>query len=170
MGLNRGFQGSLSLPPSWRRRWWTLKVRVEDATTFRSLPADAIEELSSSSTTRWPDVLAPREIEILVRRIADRARPERIILIGSYAKGTTGARSDLDILVIRKPVSPWPKRTADLTPLAPDTLSPFDPHVYTPEEVREYTNEEYSFLHTVPRTGRTVYVGTSPPGPRVWAG
>ena len=35
-----------------------------------------------------------------VRRLAERFRPERIILFGSYARGKADDKSDLDLLVI----------------------------------------------------------------------
>ena len=35
-----------------------------------------------------------------VRRIADKFNPERIILFGSYARGTADDKSDIDLLVI----------------------------------------------------------------------
>jgi Nucleotidyltransferase domain len=108
-------------------------------------------------------VLASREIETLVRRIADRARPKRIILFGSYAEGPTGARSDLDILVIRETDLPIAQRTADVTPIAPDNLSRL---TYTCTHRRRYasTPRRNTASDTVLRTGRTVYAGTAPVG------
>jgi predicted nucleotidyltransferase len=102
-------------------------------------------------------MLEPQEIENLVRRIAERAQPERILVFGSYAKGTARATSDLDILVVRDTDLPMAQRAADLTPICAGYLVPIDLHVYTPEEVREYAKEEHSFLHTVLQTGWTVY-------------
>lgn len=39
-------------------------------------------------------------IEKMVRRIVKRFDPERIILFGSYARGTAGPNSDVDLLVV----------------------------------------------------------------------
>jgi predicted nucleotidyltransferase len=39
-------------------------------------------------------------IEGMVRRIVKRFAPERIILFGSYARGTAGPDSDVDLLVV----------------------------------------------------------------------
>lgn len=39
-------------------------------------------------------------IEGMVRRIVRRFDPERIILFGSYARGTAGPDSDVDLLVV----------------------------------------------------------------------
>jgi predicted nucleotidyltransferase len=40
------------------------------------------------------------EIKAFARRIAEEFHPERIILFGSYAYGTPGPDSDVDILVV----------------------------------------------------------------------
>ena len=39
-------------------------------------------------------------IDDMVRRIAERFQPEKVILFGSYARGTAGPDSDVDLLVI----------------------------------------------------------------------
>src|SRR5438093_7794179 len=49
-------------------------------------------------------------VEILVRE----ARPERVILFGSYARGEAGPDSDLDLLVVEQEV---PRRQAEMARL-----------------------------------------------------
>ena len=39
-------------------------------------------------------------LDAIVRRIVEVARPKRIILFGSAARGKTGAHSDVDLLVV----------------------------------------------------------------------
>jgi len=39
-------------------------------------------------------------IRTVARRIADRFRPERIVLFGSYARGDATENSDIDLLVV----------------------------------------------------------------------
>jgi len=51
-----------------------------------------------------------RAVEILVRE----ARPERVILFGSYARGEAGPDSDLDLLVVEREV---PRRQAEMARL-----------------------------------------------------
>ncbi len=102
-------------------------------------------------------MLTDAEIEALIARLATRARPHRIIVFGSYAKGTATATSDLDLLVIRDTDRPMAQRADDLTPICNGYLIPIDLHVYTPEEVREYSKEDYHFLQTVVLTGKVVY-------------
>jgi uncharacterized protein len=99
----------------------------------------------------------PDEIDNLVRRIVARIQPQKIIIFGSYAKGTATIKSDLDILVIKETALPIANRTADLAPILSNALIPIDIHVYTPEEVEEYGREEFSFVRCVLTTGKTVF-------------
>ncbi len=41
-----------------------------------------------------------RLIKEMVRRIVERFNPEKVILFGSYARGTAGPDSDVDLLVV----------------------------------------------------------------------
>jgi predicted nucleotidyltransferase len=57
-----------------------------------SSPTKQIAQAAASS--------APEKIEAMVQRIAERFEPEKIILFGSYARGTAGPDSDVDLLVV----------------------------------------------------------------------
>ncbi len=46
-----------------------------------------------------PSEIQPK-INEMVRRIVAKFRPEKIILFGSYARGTAGPDSDVDLLVV----------------------------------------------------------------------
>ncbi|WP_112237621.1 nucleotidyltransferase domain-containing protein [Kribbella monticola] len=107
-------------------------------------------------------MLTDREINALVDRIVARADPEEVIVIGSYAKGTATAASDLDLVLIRDTDLPASRRTTDLMPLVSSMLIPVDIHVFTREELTEYAKEPFSFLHTVTTTGRTLYRRPNP--------
>ncbi|MFE7077102.1 nucleotidyltransferase domain-containing protein [Streptomyces sp. NPDC057620] len=102
-------------------------------------------------------MLTNKEIDELVARIVARMRPERVIVFGSYAKGTAHPRSDLDLCIITDTELPPGRRADALGPLLGTCLVPVDVHVHTPEEVRVYGAEMYSFLRSVLETGRTVY-------------
>lgn len=102
-------------------------------------------------------MLSEREIDELVARIVDRVRPEKVIVFGSYAKGTAHVGSDLDLCVVAETSLPQACRADALRPLLGSYLVPVDVHVLTPEEVREYGKQEHSFVHSVLRSGRVVY-------------
>lgn len=54
-----------------------------------------------ASGTRDPVwAVTPEKVEAVIQRIVDVSRPEKIILFGSYARGTQGRNSDLDVLVV----------------------------------------------------------------------
>ena len=46
--------------------------------------------------------LDPRTLDEVIRRVVEVARPERIILFGSAARGAMGPHSDVDLLVVAK--------------------------------------------------------------------
>lgn len=102
-------------------------------------------------------MLTQAEIKQLVQRIVDYIHPGKVILFGSYAKGSASIKSDLDLLVIKATPLPLPRRAAELTPFLSNSLVPVDVHIYTPEEVEEYTQEKFSFLNTILTYGKTVY-------------
>jgi predicted nucleotidyltransferase len=99
--------------------------------------------------------LTEAEIRRVVRRIVAVARPEQVVLFGSYAKGRATARSDLDVLVVvadgQRP------RPSDIVPYVAGSVIPVDVHIVTAEEFAEYGNEPYHFLQSVRRSGRTMY-------------
>jgi predicted nucleotidyltransferase len=102
-------------------------------------------------------MLTRDEIDELIRRIVVRSRPTKVIIFGSYAKGTATVHSDLDVFVVAETDLPMARRTDDLQPLLCTVLIPVDLHVYTPQEVEEYGREEFSFVSNVLRWGETVY-------------
>jgi len=102
-------------------------------------------------------MLKELEIKSLVDRIVQRMEPEKVIVFGSYAKGTATAKSDLDLLVIKDTHLPMRERGKDISSILAGFLIRVDVHVYTPEEVEEYGNEEYSFINSILKTGKLIY-------------
>ena len=47
-------------------------------------------------------MLDQKTLDDVIRRVAGVARPEKIILFGSAARGATGPDSDIDLLIIVK--------------------------------------------------------------------
>jgi predicted nucleotidyltransferase len=102
-------------------------------------------------------MLTHAEITELVRRIVARTRPCRVIIFGSYAKGTATVNSDLDIFVVQETELPMARRADDLAPLLASMLIPVDVHIYTPQEVQEYGRDPFSFVHSVLHSGWPVF-------------
>lgn len=102
-------------------------------------------------------MLTTKEINRIVRRIVARIQPQEVIIFGSYAKGTATIKSDLDLFVIEQSELPIAMRANDLRPLLSQVLIPVDVQIYTPEEAEEYGKEEFSFVHSILKTGTTVF-------------
>lgn len=102
-------------------------------------------------------MLTAIEIDDLVNRIVARVDPQKVIIFGSYAKGTSTTTSDLDILVVRETNVPMARRADELMPILANMLIRVDVHFYTPEELEVYGNEPLSFISSVLRTGEIVF-------------
>ena len=102
-------------------------------------------------------MLTDKEINQLVERIVARIQPQKVIIFGSYAKGTATIKSDLDIFVIKETDLPMANRADDLKPMLSNSLIPVDVHIHTPEEVEEYGQEPYSFINSILKSGKTVF-------------
>ena len=102
-----------------------------------------------------------QEIRRVAERIGRQADAEQVILFGSYARGEETEHSDVDLLVIAPSDLPRFKRSRALYQL----LSPYpfamDLVVYTPDEVKRGQESTLSFVSTVMREGKTVYVRRS---------
>ena len=62
-------------------------------------------------------MLDQKTLDDVIRRVAGVARPEKIILFGSAARGATGPDSDVDLLIKRVRTSSisWPGSTGNCT-------------------------------------------------------
>jgi predicted nucleotidyltransferase len=83
-------------------------------------------------------------IEGMVRRIVKRFDPERIILFGSYARGTAGPDSDVDLLVVM-PVTGSLREKAIEIGVA---LHGFD----MPKDIVVTTPEDFAWRKDIPGT------------------
>jgi len=93
----------------------------------------------------------------VIRRVVAAARPDKIILFGSAARGEMGPNSDLDLLVIkggkfdRERVTTAIYRHLDGADAAVDVV------VVTPEEVERYRNTHCLVICPALREGKVVY-------------
>lgn len=96
------------------------------------------------------------DIEEIVRRIVALARPERVILFGSAARGEAAPDSDLDLLIIKSNVHR--RRLAmDLYEALADTGRSVDLVVATPEDIERYGDSPALVFESALREGRVVY-------------
>ena len=101
--------------------------------------------------------LSPAVLQQAVERIVAAVSPEKIILFGSAARGTMGANSDVDLLVIKAGANAKRPLMAEIYRHLRGVPEAFDIVVATPEEVAEYGEASGYVLSNALREGRTVY-------------
>ena len=70
-------------------------------------------------------MVAMTEIKRAAKKLGDKARAERVILFGSYARGQAGDHSDVDLLIIAESDLPRPMRSRELYGLFRPIRSPW---------------------------------------------
>ena len=95
-------------------------------------------------------------LQEIVRRIVQAARPERIILFGSAARGEGGPDSDIDLLIVKSNVHR--RRLAmDLYEALADIDQAVDLIVATPEDIEKYGQSPALVLEPALREGKLLY-------------
>lgn len=97
--------------------------------------------------------LLDRTVERLIRAFA----PERIMLFGSYAKGTNHAGSDVDLLVIANLEGDPAFHQRRASQLAADCFPRVDVVFCSTEDVAEARTARSPFLLSILGSGVTVY-------------
>ncbi len=97
-------------------------------------------------------------IEHVARNMAISINAERVILFGSYARGDATEQSDVDLMIIAKSNLPRFKRSRELYKLLRPHPFGMDIVVYTPQEVEKGKKTNLSFVSTVLKEGKTLYV------------
>ena len=80
-------------------------------------------------------------------------------IFGSHARGTAGADSDVDVIVVAPTDRPFVDRFRDYLPAIVDAGVGVDLLVYTPEEFAQVQAEGRPFLVDALAGARQVYVG-----------
>ena len=104
-----------------------------------------------------------RDIERVAKAIGTAAGADRVILFGSHARGDAGENSDVDLMIIADSDLPRFKRSRELYKLFRPYPFGMDLVVYTPREVENGKRSPLSFVSTVLKEGRTVYVRRDEP-------
>jgi predicted nucleotidyltransferase len=98
-------------------------------------------------------------IDEIVERIKTVYEPEKIILFGSYAKGTAGPDSDVDLLIVKdtdeRRIDRWVEVKRILRGLT--SRVPIAPLVYTPTELEERVAIKDYFILEVLEEGKVLY-------------
>jgi uncharacterized protein len=96
------------------------------------------------------------EINDKVRVIVENFQPEKVILFGSYANGTPGPTSDIDLLVIIDTEQSTWDLAVEIS-LALKHSMPIDIIVRTPREIARRLECGDFFIKNVMETGKVLY-------------
>jgi uncharacterized protein len=109
-----------------------------------------------------PELPPASELPPLVQRTLQRLiaafAPERVILFGSYAKGTVRSRSDVDLLVVANLDGNPEFHQRRARQLAGDCFPRVDVVLVSPVEVAEAGTAKSPFLQSILGTGIEIYV------------
>jgi predicted nucleotidyltransferase len=106
------------------------------------------------ASSRFPD---PAALETLVRRIVEVARPDRIVLFGSAARGEMGPDSDLDVLVVKSGVEHRRRLAQDIYMNLSGVGVGVDIIVLTPEDIEAQKDSVGSIVGPALDEGRVIY-------------
>lgn len=98
-----------------------------------------------------------RIIQKMVKRIVDRFDPIQITLFGSYARGSAGPDSDVDLLIVMPVIGSKRKQTVEIYGLLAGIGLPKDVVVVTPEEIAKYRDVAGTIVRTALREGKVLY-------------
>lgn len=98
-------------------------------------------------------------LTVVVRRLIQRYRPEKIILFGSYGDGNPRHGSDLDILIIKNTRKRARDRRIEVKKIldTPVEFPPVDAIVMTSDEIRQRLELMDDFIRTILARGRVIY-------------
>jgi predicted nucleotidyltransferase len=103
----------------------------------------------------------PENIEIIldnvIARITRRFTPEKIILFGSYARGTTTRDSDIDLLIVMNVEGSLRGKTNEIDLLLADRTVPMDLLVVTPKQYERQKELIGTVVRQAVREGRVIY-------------
>ena len=98
-----------------------------------------------------------RKLKKIIRRIVKVAKPEKIIMFGSAAKGQMGPNSDVDLLVIKRGKFHRGRLTDRIYMNMHGVGQAVDVIVVTPEDVERYKDSYALVIYPALREGKVVY-------------
>jgi len=103
-----------------------------------------------------PPMVAVHKIHECAREVAERFRPEKIVLFGSYAYGTPGNDSDVDLLVVMNHRGSSVEQAAEIRSSLRSSF-PLDVMVRSPRKIRERLKIGDPFFKTIIEQGEVLY-------------
>ena len=91
----------------------------------------------------------------IVRRVVAVAKPERIVLFGSAARGTMGPNSDVDLLIVKSGRFHRGRLTEAIYRGLRGAEAAVDVVVATPEEIEQYRDDPYLIVASALSRGQS---------------
>jgi predicted nucleotidyltransferase len=98
-----------------------------------------------------------KQLPEITRRIVETSNPEKIILFGSYARGTFGADSDLDLLIIVQNIKHLRQESIRVRRALRGLLAPVDIVVATSEQIKRLGNTTGLIYKSAISEGKVLY-------------
>lgn len=99
----------------------------------------------------------PLTLQEIVRRIAEVAAPEKILIFGSAARGEMGPNSDIDLLVVKSGPFHRGRLAEEIYMRLYGVGQAVDIVIVTPEELQRYRNSHAVVVGPAGREGRLLY-------------
>jgi predicted nucleotidyltransferase len=101
--------------------------------------------------------VSPRTLQKIIQRIVEVAKPEKIIMFGSAARGEMGPNSDVDLLVIKGGKFHRGHMTEKIYMNMHGVGQAVDIIVVTPQDVERYKDCFALVIYPALREGKVVY-------------
>lgn len=100
---------------------------------------------------------AMAQIEAMTQQIVQQFHPLKIILFGSYARGSFTVDSDVDLLVVMEVSGSKRRKAAEIDLALAERTLPLDLIVVTPQEYERYRNVMGHIIYPAVREGKVLY-------------
>jgi predicted nucleotidyltransferase len=101
--------------------------------------------------------LSQETLQKIIGRVVEVAKPEKIILFGSAARGEMGPHSDVDLLVIKRGKFHQGDLTGKIYMNLHGVGQAVDVILVTPEQVERYRNTHFLVIAPALQEGKEVY-------------
>lgn len=103
----------------------------------------------------------PAILADIVKRVVESAKPDKIVLFGSGARGEMGPNSDIDLLVIKRGKFNYWRVMTRIYQCLPGTAA-VDVVLATPEDVERYRDTHCLVICPALKEGRVIYDAEAP--------
>ncbi len=102
-------------------------------------------------------MITQQQIEQITREIVNQFHPEKIILFGSFAHGTPGKESDLDLLIIKESSLSSRVQNREVRKILSRFKIPVDVVVKSKQEFETYKDIIGTIIYPASKFGKVLY-------------